>query len=239
MPAERYFIDAPFSVGQEVVLEGDECHHLCTVMRTRVGEVVELVNGRNQLAVANVQGMAKKSAVLQIERVSSGRPSRPVILAQAIPRFNRLETILEKGTELGAAAFWLFPGMLSEKKEFSANQQERMRFIAISAMKQCGRLDLPAIEIMPPLAEWPVPAGTFFYGDTHPEAPRFDPKGAVEPIVFLVGPEKGFHEQEVVLLEKKFQATGVKLHDNILRTDTASLVALSLIDRCAGSSPHR
>jgi 16S rRNA (uracil1498-N3)-methyltransferase len=239
MPAERYFIDMPFVEGEEVALGGDECHHLCTVMRARVGEEVELVNGRNQLAVASLQSMAKKSAVLRIGKVTNGKPSRPVIIAQAIPRFNRLETILEKGTELGATAFWLFPGMLSEKKEFSANQQERMRLIAISAMKQCGRLDLPAIEMMPPLSEWPVPAGTFFYGDTRPDAPLFDPKEAVEPIVFFVGPEKGFEQRELSLLEKKFQATGVKLHDNILRTDTASLVALSLVYRSGGSSPRR
>src|SRR5260221_9782239 len=129
MPAERYFIDAAVSVGQEITLEGAECRHLCTVMRAQVGEEIELVNGKNQLAVASVQKMAKKSAGLRIEKVSSGKPSRPVIIAQAIPRFNRLETILEKGTELGAAAFWTFPGMLSEKKELSANQQERMRLI--------------------------------------------------------------------------------------------------------------
>ena len=239
MPAERYFVDVPFAEGEEVALAGDGCHHLCVVMRTQVGEEVELVNGRNQLAVASLAEKAKKSAQLRIEKVLIGKPSRPVILAQAIPRFHRLETILEKGTELGATGFWLFPAMLSEKKEFSANQQERMRLIAISAMKQCGRLDLPAIDILPPLANWPVPAGTFFYGDTRLEAPRFDPTQATEPIVFFVGPEKGFHEQEVLLLEKKFQAMGVKLHDNILRTDTASLVALSLIDRGAGSSPRR
>ena len=50
------------------------------------------------------------------------------------------------------------------------------------------------------------------------------------PIIFFVGPEKGFDEREIEILEKKFQATGVKLHSNILRTDTASLAALSLLN---------
>ncbi len=230
MPAERYFLDALFSEGQEIALAGDECHHLCTVMRTQVGEKVELVNGKNQLAVASVQAIGKKRALLRLESLSSKTPPPSVILAQAIPRFHRLETILEKGTELGATQFWLFPGMRSEKKELSPAQQERMRLIAISAMKQCGRLDLPAIELMPPLASWPIPIGNLFYGDTRPDAPRFKGRATLaDPLLFFIGPEKGFDEKEIALLEQKFGAMGVKLHENILRTDTASLVALSLI----------
>jgi 16S rRNA (uracil1498-N3)-methyltransferase len=231
MPAERYFIDSPFTPDATIILTGEEQHHLCTVMRTNLGETIELINGQNQLAEATVQSISKKTATLQITQVHSGPPLKQIILAQAIPRFNRLETILEKGTELGATAFWLFPSLHSEKKEFSENQIQRMRHILISAMKQCGRLDLPAIEFKPPLLSWKLCPGTLLYGDTRPDAPRMQQMtNSTIPLIFFIGPEKGFHSQETHFLQNNLHASGIKLHDNILRVDTAPLAALTLLN---------
>jgi 16S rRNA (uracil1498-N3)-methyltransferase len=156
-----------------------------------------------------------------------------LILCQGIPRFNRLETILEKGTELGVTEFWLFSGVLSEKEEFSPNQHKRMEQILISAIKQCGRLDLPSIVLKPPLLDWPPLSGTLFFGDTAPDAPWIwklpPPLAGKDPVYLFIGPESGFHPRESAHLQEKLGATGVKLHDNILRTETASLTGLSLL----------
>jgi 16S rRNA (uracil1498-N3)-methyltransferase len=199
-------------------------------MRVKKKETVELVNGKNLLALASLESVEKKRASLLIQEVKTDiSPRKKVILVQALPRLNHLEWILEKGTELNASAFWLFPSLNSEKKECSSEQLLRLRALTISAMKQCGRTDLPTIHLLPPLDRWEeVPKGTLLYGDTRKEAPYLK-RESEEPIYFFVGPEKGFHPHELELLEKRFHAQGAKLHENTLRVETAPFVALALL----------
>lgn len=234
MPAERYFIDSDFIPHRQQELSGAEFHHLAHVMRTRKGENIELVNGKGALAQAFVQEVAKDKAKLQIEEVYQ-EPTPPfrLVLAQALSKQNRLDVILEKGTELGVDAFWLFPGQHSAKKECYPSQLERAQTITIAAMKQCGRLYLPSLILKPSINEWSTLSQSAFFGDLDPLAPRFETawkqlNPPSYPIIFITGPEGGFSEQEIARL-KNLGAQGVKLHSNILRTETASVMALSLL----------
>jgi len=231
MPAERYFLTADFHNGQSAILEGTEFHHLVNVMRSQAGESVELVNGRGSLAKATIERLEKKKAHLVIDNVFVQEPQKDVvILAQAIPRINRLDFILEKGTELGMTHVWLFPGDRSERKNFTESQLERLPNICISAMKQCGRLYVPEISLKPVLSKWTKPEHSLYFGDVHPEAPLLENvmKGPRRGIIFCVGPESGFSDQEENVL-RSLGGTGVKLHHNILRTDTAAVAALAII----------
>lgn len=230
MPAERYFSSLELVQGGTVELIDQEFHHLKNVMRTQEGETIELVNGRGQLATAELTKLGKKSADLHIqEMVQADPPAYNLILAQAIPRPHRLEFILEKGTELGMTEIWLFPSQRSERKNFTPNQIERFEAITIAAMKQCGRLFLPKINLLPPLTEWHEVPPKIYFGDVNPNAP---PLATVfkksQGHCVCIGPESGFTDQEVATLVK-MNAQGVKLHGNILRTDTAAIVALALL----------
>ncbi len=224
MPHNRYFHDAPFHEHEHIALSAGESHHL-RVSRTPMGGLVELVNGRNQLAHARLLDPDH----LQIEQITEKPPPRQIVLGLAIPKMNHLEWVIEKGTELNATAFWLFPGMLSEKESLSPNQLDRLRALSIAAMKQCGRLDLPAIEIKPPLLKWEKPAGTLIFGDL--EAPYLWDLSLTfsDPIIIFIGPEKGFDPKERAFLQQSLKAQGVKFHSNILRAETAPLAALTLI----------
>lgn len=234
MPAERYFLEGSFQLHESQELTGSEFHHLAHVMRTRKGEHVELVNGQGALAQAIVDNLKKDKAILTIERVDQEKKSPcRLILAQAFPKPNRLEFILEKGTELGVDAFWLFPGHHSMKKDCYPSQIERARTITIAAMKQCGRLYLPSICVQPPIDQWEAFTQTAFFGDLDPIAPLFEVawrqlNSPSYPIVFMTGPEGGFSSQEERTLTH-LGAIGVKLHANVLRTETASIMALSLL----------
>lgn len=233
MPIDRYYIPHDIQKGQSVRLEGQEFHHLAHVTRIKTGEMIELVNGCGILANASVESISKKYADLLVADVSSHPAlNNEIILVQAIPRQNRLDFIIEKGTELGMTQIWLFPGQRSERRKFSESQLEHMQAITIAAMKQCGRLYLPKIVAKPSLLQWDdAPLGQIFFGDVSPNAPLLQEiwKGDLEnQVLFVIGPESGFSGEE----EKKlhdFDAKGVKLHPNILRTDTAALVALSLL----------
>lgn len=227
MPADRFFFASHLQLSHEVILKDAEFHHLVNVMRLKEGDEIELVNGQGILARARLLAVEKKQAKLAVDNVEhQPRPTREIILVQALPRINRLDFIIEKGTELGATQFWLFPGFHSERKVLTEHQLERLNNLAIAAMKQCGRLYLPIIEIKPTLDQWKLVPFTAFFGDTSDSAEPFVKKN--ESVLFFIGPETGFSEKEVECL-KRLGAKGVKIHPNILRTDTAALVALTLL----------
>lgn len=231
MPAERYFFSGKLHLHEMIELGEREFHHLIHVMRAKSGDHVELVNGQGNLALALLKDIKKEHAQLEIIKIETAPlPSIQVILAQAIPRLNRLDDILEKGTELGMDELWLFPGEESERKEINAHQFQRLEAIMTAAMKQCGRLWLPKLLLKKRLSMWEKPKGELFYGD--PEGKNFfkawNTERKKECIVFFVGPEKGFTRNEEALF-KKWEAQGVRIAQNILRTDTAAIAALTLM----------
>ena len=225
MPADRFFLSAPLQ--NTLTLEGEEFHHLATVMRLRIGETLEIVNGQGELAKAELISLDKKRCQLKIlSHQSIPPPEESLILALALTRPASLEWTVEKGTELGATEFWLFPGQLSEKKELTPSQLHRLETITINALKQCGRLYLPKILQKPALEDWEIPAGSLFFGDVSPEAPLLQGPFA-KKVIFFIGPEKGFSPSETHLLKVTFKAQPISLHANILRAETAALTALS------------
>lgn len=233
MPAERFYYPYPLNDNEVISVKDQEYHHLINVMRIRMGETIEIINGNGQLGLGTVSAVEKKQAFLKVHQVvTAPPPSKKLILAQAIPKLNRLECILEKGTELGMTEIWLFPSAHSEKKDFSDNQQQRLEGILIAATKQCGRLFLPKIIMMPPLKKWTAIPQMAFFGDIEPSAPWLPEewkrvKDKTEAIIFI-GPESGFNDEEILLLRDK-GVSGVKLNENILRTDTAAIVALAYL----------
>ncbi|MDP1834633.1 MAG: 16S rRNA (uracil(1498)-N(3))-methyltransferase [Chlamydiales bacterium] len=231
MPHDRFYSPETFSTNMILSLPDDEAHHL-RVMRGKAGTQIELVNGMGQLSQATVEAIDKRHTSVRIASIQDEPlPTRQIILAQAVPKLSRLDTIVEKGTELGMTQLWLFPGQRSEKSDLSHNQRQRVQFLAVSALKQCGRLHLPKIEYRTSLAKWTELPPIAFFGDVEESAPPFQKRlEELKPqdVIFFVGPEAGFSSEEIAHL-KQLGAHGVSLHKNILRTDTAPLAALSLI----------
>lgn len=232
MPKERYYLPQEFVIDQRIRVEGPECHHLATVMRAAVGESLELINGFGTLAQASIVQIGKKCAELVVDSVQKPeKRSAELILLQAIPKINRLDYIVEKGTELGMSALWLFPGQRSEKNELSKNQLERLQHLTIAAMKQCGRLYLPEIQVLPPMSKWAPQPLPLYFGSLNPDAPLFVKLLEQNPTCgarFCVGPEGGFTDAEENCLTA-MGGIGVKLHHNILRTETAAIAGLVIL----------
>lgn len=231
MPAERYFSSHLSPQKDEISIQGDEYHHIIHVMRTREGDVVEFVDGKGMLATARLISLDKQKALFSVLKVHQAQPSsQQLVLVQAMPKIQHLEFIVEKGTELGMTSLWLFPGNNSEKEGLSANQQERISSILIASMKQCGRLFLPTVELKPKLSTWKDFPKYSYYGDVRPQAVPFIrelEKNPKDSVYFFVGPEAGFSDGEVASMERG-GVKGVHLHENILRTETAGMVALVL-----------
>ena len=220
MPAERFYVDAPLQ--GSVALKGAEFHHLAHVMKIRPGDQVELVNGKGALATVEVVDVSKHEAVLQVLSVATVPvPSPSHILAIPLIRPSKLEFIIEKCTELGADAFWIYP---ADKDRLSPHQLERLHYIAISAMKQCGRLDLPPIKLFEQFEDLFGFPYTYLFGDTRESAKQIK---AEKGIVFMSGPEQGFSAKELKILDAKAQR--VRLHKNTLRAETAPIAAICML----------
>jgi 16S rRNA (uracil1498-N3)-methyltransferase len=219
MPAERFYKD--IDLHGLISIEGAEHHHLAHVMRVRIGDEIEVVNGRGGLARAKVIAISRHDASLEILTASqTSTLASKLSLAVPLMRPSKLELVIEKCTELGADAFYLYPAQYSEKDDLSQHQVDRLHLIAISAMKQCGRLDLPPLKLVDSLNDLLIMPAIFLFGDTRPNTEFHREK---ENVVFITGPEKGFSTKELELLDKK--AKGVRLHRNILRAETAPIVA--------------
>lgn len=231
MPHNRFFLESPFQKATILSVTDKELRHL-NVGRIGLKEKVELANGQRQLATGRVVKIEKTYVLIEVLEVVTESLKPSIIIAQGIAKMNHLEWIIEKGTELNATEFWLFPATLSEKKGVSEQQLHRLKALSIAALKQCGRLDLPNIEIKPPLISWPHTKGMLLFGDPSIQNPylwEIPEKEIHSPIIFCIGPEKGLSDSEKSYLLSHLHAKPIRLHPNILRTETASLVALSLI----------
>lgn len=233
MPVNRFYTSDELKSGSNAVVRDAEHHHLAHVVRTKEGDEVELVNGRGFLAKGAVSSIGRHEASISInDAYCEDPPSNKVIIVQAIPKANRLEFILEKCTELGMDELWLFPGEKSEKKQVKESQIKRMETIVIGAMKQSGRLYLPKLLVKDHFSKWnEKPEGELYFGDVDPSAPsllKALPKNIQFDQLFFIGPESGFTKSEEQTL-REMGAQGVKLHKNILRTDTAPMVVLSVV----------
>ena len=224
---ERFYVKTEYSTNTNIELTENEHHHLSRVMRMHVGDEVELVNGLGSKAPARVSRIDKEKTSLHILSVEK-EPPRPTHIFVGIPlmRPSKLEWVIEKGTELGADAFFLYPADHSTQDSLSNHQIDRLRTITISALKQSKRLYLPSLEILPDLQSLLAKDAQIFFGDTRASAKAFAPRKD-KTTLFITGPESGFSEKEVQLLDLK--AEGVRLNPNVLRAETAPIVALSIL----------
>lgn len=232
MPVERFY--APFDLKGTVQLQGAEHHHLVNVLRIRTKEEVELVNGRGELAKAQVETISRHDTTLKIlSCIHKTLPPPRLKLALPLMRLSKLELVIEKCTELGSDSFLLYRADFSEKSDLSEHQFERLEYIAISAMKQCGRLDLPPIELTT-FEKILALDETLLFGDTRLENITHFPQGK---FIFITGSERGFSEKELLALERR--GRGIKLNKNILRAETAPIAAAAICTNLANTNRNK
>ncbi len=217
-------------------LTGDEAHHAIGVLRLRAAAKIELFDGSGGRALATVSHVRRGHVAVTIESVQPAppQPTPRVILAVAPPKGPRQQVLVEKCTELGAAAFQPLLTARSVVKGSDALVQHWRRW-ALEACRQCGRDRLP--EVRPCLECTAVfderrAGGRMLLADTSPDAAPpsawvKDASTAAEVLV-LVGPEGGWtpEEREAAI---RVGATRVSLSRHILRVETAAIAATALL----------
>src|SRR5689334_20042084 len=127
-----------------VTLTGDEFHHLKNVCRLEVGERVELLDGRGRLALAEITEMTKRDATLEVKNIETlSPPAKPdVEIVLCVPRFQKMDLIIQKCVELGATKISPVVSERSFVKTISKDltgKLKRWEKISSEACKQSGR----------------------------------------------------------------------------------------------------
>lgn len=245
---QRYFVATEQFSGDQVVLAGDDAHHAIRVMRMKEGDQFICSDGAGCEAIVQVVGLNKQSVIAKvIETLTpSAEPDVKVWIAQSLPKGDKMETVIQKGTEIGASKFIPFLSSRGVVKYDSDKEQKRLiRWgkIAKEAAEQAHRNMIPQVE---PPCSWEqmlkraeeVDLALLCYEQegalqfkTYLSLLQADRKRAGlggATILLMIGPEGGFDEQEVLAAEQ-WGWKPVSLGRRILRTETAALVGLSCI----------
>lgn len=229
MTVPRLHVTERLVAGQELRIAGDRAHYLRNVLRLREGAALRPFNaedGEWQAAIANVARHEVQVAL--VERVRAPAPEPGPTLVFAPIRRNRLEWLVEKAVELGAAR--LVP-ILTQRTVVRPEGSERLAAIATEAAEQCERLTVPAIEPPVPFAAWLAardPARPLLFADERgtglalARALDAHPDGEL-----LAGPEGGFTKEERESLVAAPGVIPVSLGARILRAETAALYLLA------------
>ena len=225
-------LDGP--VPAEVRVDGAAFHHL-RVLRVATGEEVEVFDGRGRAFEARVVAVARDHATLRLGAARAVAPGRPVDIVQALPKGDKLEVVLRKGTELGAHAFHPAISERSVSRPSPARAAERQRRwqrIAAEAARQCGRSDVPVVHPVRLLPEvvrgLPVGTRVLVLDEEEREVRLAAAAGTDAPLALLIGPEGGLSRAELEAL-RAAGAVSVSLGSLVLRTETAALAALAVL----------
>lgn len=241
----RFFLPPEECRAPVLLLNDAEAHHALRVLRLRQGERVSVLDGAGATYLCEVKDCRRRAVELSVlEKASAAPLPWQITLAQALPKGKLIESIIQKGTELGVAR--IVP-LLTERvvthlnDESGVEKQKKWQSVAIEAIKQCGSPWLPRIE--QPLTpdqflrrkeEFDLLlVGSLQPGSRHPRESfsEFQTLQHRRPasVCIWVGPEGDFTPTEL----EAIQAAGTKpitLGRLVLRVETAAIYCLSILN---------
>lgn len=237
MSSRRFFLSSP-PADNRAVLQGEEAYHLARVLRAESGRVVELIDGSGKVWSATIAAVSTDEVKLEgVQLLPQGAaPPLHIGLIQSLCKADKLEWILQKSTELGVSEIFLLEAersIVKAPKERVATKLDRWRKIIQAAVKQSRRGAVPVLYGPQPL----TPLCQQVRADLKLVLSENEQDSSLKSLlrdsratsaVFCIGPEGGWTERE----EGAFQRFGFRpasLGRNILRTETAALVAAAIL----------
>lgn len=234
----RLFIKQDLAPGAQLSLDQGQSRYLAAVMRLSVGDELAVFNGRDGEWRATVASAGKRAVTLTTDMQTRPQATGPDLdLVIALVKRARLETIVEKAAELGAAR--VVP-VITERTNADHTRVDRLQAIATEAAEQTGRLDVPEVKepvkLETLIAGWDAGRRLLFCDEAGDAAPVLEAlKGApAGPWAILIGPEGGFSSRERDRLRALPYATPATLGPRILRADTAAISAMTLWQAALG-----
>ena len=241
MRLTRIHIDADLQTGQPLTVAGSAGNHIARVLRLRAGDGLTLFNGRGGEYGGRIEEMHRDSVRVSVLEHRDEERESPfhLTLAQGISRGERMDWVVQKATELGVsriAPLFTERSVVHLDEKQAAKKVQHWRAIAIAACEQSGRNQVPEIDA--PISLYDLleqrTAGAVALLLSPGAALRItDVPAAEEGAMVLIGPEGGLAqvEQETAL---RSGFTPVRLGPRVLRTETAAVCALTLLQQKFG-----
>ncbi len=224
----RLHVEGVLLKGETLSLADDHVHYLRNVLRYAVGDSIKLFNQDCGEFIATICTLTKsKVDVLIGEQLRVPEVERQLTLLFCPIKNDALHYLIEKCTEVGVTEFQ--PVMMQYGNIHKINQ-EKLQRIATDAAQQCERLIVPIIKPLQKLEQilsaWDHQKKLYvcFERMSVPSVQNFVKGSAV-----LIGPEGGLHPSEVDLLQQQSFVVPMSLGTNILRAETAAVVASALL----------
>ena len=241
MRLTRIHAQGPLKIGAEVKLPSAGAYHIAKVLRMREGApllVFDGTGGEYRAEISKVQGDEVMVRLGEFASATSESPLK-ITLVQGVSRGERMDWTLQKATELGVTAV---SPVLSARSvvrvddKQALKKQEHWRGIVISACEQCGRTRIPDISAPITLRQYlSTSRRDGMRLVLSPSAPRSLAGLASLPakVELLIGPEGGLDDDELTAAQNA-GFNPVRLGPRVLRTETASVVALSVLQALWG-----
>ena len=214
-------------------LQKEQSHYLKDVMRLKEEDTFSVFNSQGEWK-ASIQNYGKQTVKIKIlEKLRDKKNEKNIWLAFTPIKQNPLNFIIQKGTELGVQKF--IP-ILSERTIVKDINVERVKKIIIESAEQSNRISVPAISKLETLnfflSNFPE-KGCLVFCDIDCNQSDFKNiflKKDLGPICILIGPEGDFSENERKLIVELKQSYSISLAQNILRSETAAVAAVTLVN---------
>tara|TARA_Y100001970_G_C14096589_1_gene783042 strand:+ start:79 stop:786 length:708 start_codon:yes stop_codon:yes gene_type:complete len=230
MSAIRLFFPENLSVNFISKLNKAQSHYLTKVMRKKTGETFCLFNKSGEWKVEIKEILKGEVIFLVQKKIRNESQETDIWLAFSPIKSNYFNFMIQKATELGVNKF--IP-VVSDRTIVRKVNLERLEKVTIEASEQSNRLIVPTIEKSISLKKFLIENKelNIIFGDLNAKTKNFDLKKIVsKPICILIGPEGDFSEKEREQILKLKNLQSIKLNNNILRTETAALTALSIVN---------
>lgn len=242
----RFFVDVNQIEDGKVTLTGDDAHHVSRSLRMAAGEEITVCDGKGKDYLCRLTDFLSDRVIAEVLTTEEtvAEPPYEVTVWQALPKGEKLDSIIQKSVECGASRVALFESercIVRIKEGDRDKKGDRRQRIALEAAKQCGRGMIPSVES-------PVPFRLALEAATKADLPLFCYEGegteplptalkrfAVKPasgqkptVSIMVGSEGGFSKAEAEEARSRGMIP-VGLGKRILRTETAAAFVLACL----------
>lgn len=241
MTIARIFSPRKMEAGDRCTLTGEDRQYVVSVLRMRKGDRLLLFDGAGWEYEAVIRGQDQESVQLEIvQKATVPGSALQITLAQSLPKAKKMEFIIEKACELGAARIIPYSSSRSVPQLTpgkTAAKQIRWQKIAREAVRKCHSGSIPEVsdiltwENMLRSAKDGVEKFIFWEEETRinlKQALREKGRKQSREFFLIVGPEGGFAREEIELAER-MGFTSVSLGRQILKVETAALAILAMI----------
>lgn len=232
----RFYIEAELNTGNTIELTESVFHHWVRVLRAKEQEQAIFFNGKGGEYRVTLTEINKKNAFVSVDHFEPADRTPPfkVVLGQVMSKGDRMDYAIQKATELGVTTIQLLTSERCEMRlKYDRDQKkiDHWQSVAIAACEQCGMNIVPNVLAPISLTDWvksaQLPQSRFVL------APNKDQENVVlnsQPdLALLIGPEGGLSEAEIETANQNhFQSWCIG--DRVLRTETAPVVALSILN---------